>query len=105
MRSNVQYKNSDIDRSSCMSTVKKVPPAHAQQVFTYYLVVFIVYVPNPLEYVGTMTWQEKVLTRVRSFLSPVFFARGGDGSNELESVMGMRDSTTVCRLPLGRNSK
>ncbi len=29
----VTYKNSDIDRSSCMSTGKKVPPAHAQQVF------------------------------------------------------------------------
>jgi hypothetical protein len=34
-----------------------------------------------------MTWQEKVLTRVRSFLTLVFFARGGDGSNKLESVV------------------
>jgi hypothetical protein len=40
------------------------------------LVVFVVYGPNPLEYVGAMTWQEKVLTRVTitSFLTPVFFA-------------------------------
>ncbi len=29
----VTYKNSDIDHSSCMSTGKKVPPAHAQRVF------------------------------------------------------------------------
>jgi hypothetical protein len=33
-----------------------------------------------------MTWQEELLTRIRSFLTPVFVARRGDGSNELESV-------------------
>ena len=53
----------------------------------YGLVVFIVYGPNPSEYVGTMMWQEKILTGLRNVLTPLFFPQGGDGSNELESVV------------------
>jgi hypothetical protein len=45
----------------------------------YGLVVFIVYGPNPLVYIGTMTWLEKFLTRVRNFLTPVFSSMGGIG--------------------------
>jgi hypothetical protein len=59
---------------------------------------FIVYGPNPLEYVGTMTWQKKGLTRLRSFLTPVFFAQGGDGSNKLESVVSISMLQVTQRL-------
>jgi hypothetical protein len=34
-----------------------------------------------------MMWQEKLLTLVRSFLTLVFVAQRGDGSNALESVV------------------
>ncbi len=42
---------------------------------------------NPSEYIGTMMWQKKLFTQVRSFLTPVSVAQRGDGSNELESVV------------------
>ncbi len=65
----------------------------------YGLVVFIVYGPNPLDYVGTIMWQEKVLTRKRSFLTPVFCARGGDGSNKLEPVAQTKNGSLLVLFP------